>query len=492
MTRLWALLVLSAALAGAAAGQDVEGLRQPTNSALGIPLGEGLELLNNAEPLGKGRFRVRVLNRSHSVSIPELGEGSSYTGHYGLGFGVTPQIDASLMVPFLIDSVGGLNKYGTGDVVFGIKWGKPAKIPAGHYTGVQLLMGLPLGFKGKRGLDQFAGGVRPFSNEALDIGVQFLSDINFRPLSVYLNGGFFRSGNPEVLSQLVYGVGLETGRRHPRLSLNVEYQARVAFTEESRASGVLKVGGRFHMGRGIELELNREWGFLDHPVPGIFTFGLRLHGQMGAKRRLLARQTLYRPPPRPPRPYEPEQVLRIAIVDFAGYEEYGAGHRLVEKLRLQLAPHDSIQVVDLSRYTGIKTRGELKPEEALRLARRLRLDVVLSGRVARYEVERLTGTKVPYVFEVPEAAARVGLRYRVLSFADAARTRVESHTQEAAGEGRVRRRPRLLPLDRRDITAVQPAGELVRIQDEALDDLVGNMLATLAERYSWVPPSFMP
>ena len=486
---VWALALLSVS---AVRGQEIDGLRQPTNSALGIPLGEGLELLNNAEPLGKGRFRLRVLNRSHSVSIPELGEGSSYTGHYGLGFGVTPQIDASLLVPFLIDSVGGLNKYGTGDLVLGIKWGKPAKIPAGHYTGVQLLLGLPLGFKGKRGLDQFEGGVRPFSNEALDIGLQFLTDINFRPMSLYLNGGFFRSGNPDVLSQLVYGVGLETGRRHPRLSLNLEYQARVAFTEESRASGVLKVGGRFHLGRGIELEVNREWGFLDHPVSGIFTFGLRLHGQMGPKRSLLARQTLYRPPPRPQRPYEPEQVLRIAIVDFAGFEEYRAGHRLVEKLRLQLAPHDSIEVVDLSRYTGIRTRGELKPDEALQLARSLRLDVVLSGRVAYYEVERLAGTKVPFVFEVPEAAARVGLRYRVLSFADAARTQVEAHMQEANGEGRVRRKPRLFPVDRHDITAVQPAGELVRIQEEALDELVGNMLATLAERYSWVPPSFMP
>ena len=272
--------------------QDLNLLRRPQNSAISVPLGQGLDMIHSAEPLGKGRFRVRALNRSVGLTIPELGQGSIYTGNYGYAFGFSPAIDISFLVPFLLDSAGGLNKYGTGDPVVGIKYARQTKVPSSSHSAFQLLFTLPLGYKGEHALDK-VGGIRPFSSESVDLGLQYLVDLHFRRLSLYINGGFFRSGNLEVLSQLVYGLGIEVGRQNRWASFNAEYQARVSFTQESRASGALKFGTRIRLFRGIQLELNREIGFLDHPTKGAFTFGVRMHG---FRRKLGTRHTLYIPP----------------------------------------------------------------------------------------------------------------------------------------------------------------------------------------------------
>jgi len=155
-----ALFLLLAAIP-AAAEPDLELLRRPINTAISLPLGQGLDLIHAAEPLGQGRFRLRLGNRSTSVSVPDLGRGSSYTGLYGLGYGIRPDVDLSLLVPFFMDSAGGLTKYGTGDLALGVKWARPAQVPANTYTAIQVLIGLPLGFKGQTGLDQFQGGYGP-------------------------------------------------------------------------------------------------------------------------------------------------------------------------------------------------------------------------------------------------------------------------------------------------------------------------------------------
>jgi hypothetical protein len=358
------------------------------------------------------------------------------------------------------------------------------------YTGLQLLLGLPLGYKGEHALDQ-GGGVRPFSSQGLDIGLVGMMDIHFRKASVYLNGGLFKPGNPEVVTQLVYGLGVELWRGSRWVSANSEYQARVAFTRQSRAANILKFGVRIQTFRGVELELGRELGFLDHPTPALTTFGVRTHGYLtGGRRRFESRMALYKPPPPPKRLYDPKQVLRLAIVDFAGFEEYHAGRRLVEKIRTRLEPHDSLEVVDLSKYTGIPRKGALSPRESVDLARKLGVDVVVSGTVSQYEVERFAGLRVPYVFELPETDVVVGLHYRVMWFADPARTDMEAFTEQITGKGTLRKHVRLLPADRQDITVSRTAADLEGAHESALDDLVGNLLASMARTFSWIPPDF--
>lgn len=480
-------------LAGRGESQtDLSRLRIPTNAALSPPLGQGLDLIHGAEPLGKGRFRLRLTNRTNSVTVPDLGRGSAYTGLYGIAYGLRPELDLSLLVPFMMDSVGGLTKYGTGDLVLGVKWARPKIVPARSYTSVNLLLGLPLGFKGETGLDQFEGGVRPYSSQALDLGLQVEMDLHFRHGSLYLNGGFFRSGNPDILPQLVYGVGVESSRRHRRLRFNLEYQSRVAFSRQTQASAVLKAGTRVEVYRGVELELNREFGFLDYPFSTALTFGLRLHGTAKGRRRLESRSALYQPTPKAKPAYKPKRVTRLAVVDFGGFEEYQAGRRLVEKIKIRLEPHDSLVVVDLARYADIPKKGALTPEQAADLARKLGVDAVMTGSISDYKIDRFSGRHVPYLFEVPQTQVEVALRYRVLSFPGADPARMETFTQQVGGQGRVRDQVRLAPTDKRDITVSASARQLEAAQESALDDLAGQVLASMAAKFPWIPPDFLP
>ncbi len=471
---------------------DLTQLRQPTNAAISLPLGQGLDLVHGAEPLGKGRFRLRISNRTNSVVVPDLGQGSAYTGLYGASYGLRPDLDLSLLVPFMMDTVGGLNKFGTGDLVLGVKWARPKVVPSRSYTSFNLLLGLPLGFKGETGLDAFDGGVRPYSSNAVDLGLQVEVDLHFRHGSLLINGGFFRSGNPEILPQLVYGIGLESSRRHRRLRFNAEYQSRVAFSRQTQASGVLKAGARLEVFRGVELELNREFGFLDYPFTSAMTFGLRIHGMATGRRRLESRSALYQPVAKAKPAYKPKRVTRVAVVDFAGFEEYQAGKRLVQKIKNRLEPHDSLVVVDLARYADIPKRGALTAEQAGELARALGVDAVVTGSISDYRIDRFAGRQVRYLFEAPQTRVDVGLRYRVLSFSGADLSKMETFAQQAGGQGRVGEQVRLIPAEKRDITVSASARELEAAQEAALDDLAGKVLATLAAKFQWIPPDFLP
>ena len=490
MVRRTVLVIpLLSCLATASGGQDLVLLQLPTNSAISLPAGQGLDLVGSAEPMGKGRFRLRAQNRSATVVIPGSGNGTIYTGYYGLAFGFSDAMDVSLMLPVFMDGAGGLNKYGSGDPVVGIKWSRPGRIRAGTHTAFQLLLGLPLGYDGEHALDGI-GGFRPFSSGGLDMGLNGLLDVHFGRASVYVNGGLFKPGNVAVETQLVYGLGVEVGRTNRWISFNSEYQARVALGATSRAANILKFGVRVQLARGIELEFNQEIGLLDHPVPSQFTFGIRTHGVLSPRRRFSSRATVYDPPVPPKRVYEPESVLRLAIVEFEGFEEYAAGERIVDRLRQKLDPHDSLDVVDLTRYSGIPHRGALTPHQLSDIVSKLDVDVIISGELTHYDVERFAGARVPFVFEIPETEVKVGLRYRVMWFSSAARTEMEALSQEIEGEGRLRKRVRLLPADRRDITVARSAAEIRQVHEGALDDLVSNLLNNMSHHFSWVPPQF--
>jgi hypothetical protein len=482
MVRRTVLVIpLLSCLATASGGQDLVLWQLPTNSAISLPAGQGLDLVGSAEPMGKGR--------SATVVIPGSGNGTIYTGYYGLAFGFSDAMDVSLMLPVFMDGAGGLNKYGSGDPVVGIKWSRPGRIRAGTHTAFQLLLGLPLGYDGEHALDGI-GGFRPFSSGGLDMGLNGLLDVHFGRASVYVNGGLFKPGNVAVETQLVYGLGVEVGRTNRWISFNSEYQARVALGATSRAANILKFGVRVQLARGIELEFNQEIGLLDHPVPSQFTFGIRTHGVLSPRRRFSSRATVYDPPVPPKRVYEPESVLRLAIVEFEGFEEYAAGERIVDRLRQKLDPHDSLDVVDLTRYSGIPHRGALTPHQLSDIVSKLDVDVIISGELTHYDVERFAGARVPFVFEIPETEVKVGLRYRVMWFSSAARTEMEALSQEIEGEGRLRKRVRLLPADRRDITVARSAAEIRQVHEGALDDLVSNLLDNMSQHFSWVPPQF--
>jgi hypothetical protein len=132
----------------------------------------------------------------------------------------------------------------------------------------------------------------------------------------------------------------------------------------------------------------------------------------------------------------------------------------------------------------------LTPLAALDLGRKLGVDVVVSGTVSDYEVDRFAGLKVPFVFEVPETEVNVSLRYRVMWFTSQTKSEMESLTEEISGQGLLRKRVRLLPADQRDITVSRTALEIEDAHESALDDVVGNFLDAMSAQFSWIPPDF--
>ncbi|MEE3233057.1 MAG: hypothetical protein VX294_02740 [Candidatus Latescibacterota bacterium] len=467
-------------------GQNWSVIRRPANSALIPPLGQGLDYVSSAEPLGKGRFRVRMHNRSDAVTVPDVGKGTIFSGHYGLAYGLGNALEVGLGLPFLMDSIDGLNRYGTGDPVISIKVSRPKRIPNGVYVGSKVLIGLPLGYTGEHALDQF-NGTRSFSSGAFDIGVQLLGDLHFDYMSIYVNGGYYKSGNPDVLTLIGYGIGTEFWRSNRWLSMNIEYQSHVAFAARSEAQALFKAGLRFTPLPGVEVELSRQIGILDHPLPSSSSFGLRLHGIVPGGRRLISRQNDYSPGAKVNGNFEHVDFTRIAFVDFDGFEEFNAGARLVEKIRGSLEMFDNINMVDIKRYEDVPHKGYLSPQKALELARKLDVDIIVTGLVDHYEIKRFGGARIPFLFSLPETEIRMGMRFRVIEIDEAG---IETHSQTHAVQG-VRSEKlgmRFIPYESRNITKNATATQMNNLQDAVLDDLVGSMLAAMVEKSKWLSP----
>ena len=124
------------------------------------------------------------------------------------------------------------------------------------------------------------------------------------------------------------------------------------------------------------------------------------------------------------------------------------------------------------------------------MARKLNVDVVLTGAVEEFDVNRFAGLQVPYIIYLPEARVEMAMRYRVMEFFDAEKTEMQAYSDAITGSGVLRKQPRLLPTTGRDITATASAVELEMVQERALDNLVGNLLASMASQFTWVPPDF--
>ena len=467
-------------------GQKWSSIRRPVNSALVPPLGQGLDYVSSAEPLGRGRFRVRMHNRSNAVSVPEVGKGTIFSGNYGLAYGLGEALELGFSIPFLMDSIDGLNRYGTGDPVLSIKIARPKKIPSGVYFGSKLLVGLPLGYTGEHALDQF-DGTRSFSTGAFDFGFQILGDLHFELMSVYLNGGFYKSGNPDVSTLIGYGIGTEFWRNSRWASVNVEYQSQVAFATTSEAQALFKAGLKLTPFRGIEFELSRQVGLLDHPLPTSNAFGLRLHGMIGGGRRLVSRQDVYAPSSGINDNFEYTDSTKVVFIDFDGYEEFSAGARLAEKVRDSLDLYKNITVIDIKKYEDVPQKGYLPPQKALELAKRLDADIVVTGRVDHYEIKRFGGRTIPFLIARPETEISMGMRFRVIEIDDAGiETHFQTHVVEEMQSAKLGLR--FIPYENRNITRNATAMQMNDLQDAVLDELAGNMMATLVERSRLLTP----
>jgi len=148
--------------------------------------------------------------------------------------------------------------------------------------------------------------------------------------------------------------------------------------------------------------------------------------------------------------------------------------------------------VSFMQLLDIPRKGFLRQRQAVELAQKLGVDVVLTGRVEEFDINRFGGKQVPYLILAPEAVVEVAMRYRIIEFSNRDKLEIQAYSNRIKGKGRLRKRVQLLHTDRRDITSAATAREMVAVQDDALDDLVDNLLATMATQFTWVPPDFAP
>ena len=127
--RIWTCAVMFMLSAGRGAAQEI--LSEKVTPPFPIPVGEGLFRVASAEPVGRGSIVFRSVVEAYGLTVGKVGQGSSLTGHLGLGYGLGNNVDFLVSVPVLFDIAGGLAKYGTGDVNTTLKFGFPARTRSG-------------------------------------------------------------------------------------------------------------------------------------------------------------------------------------------------------------------------------------------------------------------------------------------------------------------------------------------------------------------------
>ena len=448
-------------LANRADGQSV--LAAQVAPAFPVPMAEGLFRIASAEPLGKGGYSLRYLNEAYKITVGKVGEGTSYTGHLGLGYGLTNSVDFVLSVPILLDVAGGLTKYGTGDIVTSLKLGFPGRFPSSFYFGFDLSAVHPYGYKGREALN-----VRPFHREARELSLRALMDLNRETVGFHLNLGYLLSSGSKTPG-LMYGAGVEVGKNQI-FTMTAEYW-------NEPGAGVLRskravIGAHMNLW-WLRLEAGIEKGMTDDlpNVAGIL--GLRIHKSLGVKARgPLGGRTRVAAPRGSGKP------VRVAVVNFSGFEQDGAGEMVAEKIKTALTRFGNIRVVDVG--TGAEF---LDPDAALRLAQVSDADVVITGRILRREMTRESQPNVPLVVGFPQTLAQVEADIRVIERDE----KGELLSTQIMGKSRQNRGVRLFPMPGDDRSSYLNVVEKERIWSEAVQQMVDGLFQQMAQTFKWLP-----
>lgn len=463
MKRLGLILAISVALAAGRAG--AQGVRaEDVAGPFPVPMAEGLFRIQSAEPLGKGGFSIRYLGEAYQIEVQKVGEGTSVTGHVGIGYGLAKGLDFTVSVPMLLDLAGGLAKYGTGDVATSLKLGLPSRFPSGYYFGLELGATHPYAYKGHEALN-----VRPFGRGGREIATRILFDLNREAVGFRMNLGYLLSSGSRDPG-LIYGGGVEVGRGQI-FTVTAEY------LNEPRGSGKRTARAVFggHMNLWwLQVEVGAEKG-ISKDLPNVAAVaGLRIHTTLGRKTRKFFGGRVRRIPVS----RAGEEAVRVAVVNFAGFEHHGAGQMVADRIKTTLAGFGHIRVVEVG--TGAEF---LDPDAAVRLAQVSEADVVITGRILRYELSRSARPNLPLVVGFPETVASLEADIRVVDRRD----KGEILAARLAGTGRQNRGVRLFPTPGDDRTSYLNVVERERVWEEAIRQMVEGLVGEIAQTFTWLP-----
>jgi hypothetical protein len=458
MRRLYFYLLALVLCGGPSGAQVTSELVSPPTA---LPMGEGLFRIASAEPLGKGGLYLRYSSEAYQISVRKVGEGTSLTGHLGLAYGLGNSVDFGLAVPVMFDVAGGLAKYGSGDITTTLKFGFPSKFPSSHYFGFDLSVLHAYGFKGRTALN-----VRPYSREGREISSRLLWDLNMDAIGFRANLGYLFTAVTRDPG-LMYGMAVEIGRGQV-FTMTGEY-----WNEPSALGGQTRravLGARMNLWR-LKLEAGVEKG-LTNDLPNVTAVaGIRLDPKLGRGHRR-DNPSIVR------KPKDMETSIRVAVVNLAGFEQQHAGELVAQEIKNKLTRYGHIRLIDV----GADARF-LDPDTAVRLAQEANVDVVITGRVLRYEMDRASKPNLPLVVGLPQTRALLAADIRVVD----RRNKGNVLSFSLTGTGQQNRGIRMFPTSGDDRTSYLSALDKQRVWTEAIVHMLNDLFEGMHDNFEWFP-----
>tara|TARA_Y100000588_G_scaffold174217_1_gene188208 strand:- start:1629 stop:3020 length:1392 start_codon:yes stop_codon:yes gene_type:complete len=462
MRRLTFLFAFLFALGSRADAQSV--LAEQVPPPFPVPAGEGLFRVGSAEPLGRGGFNIRMLSEAYQITVHEVGGGTSVTGQFAAGIGLTNNLDFTMSLPVMFDIAGGLTKYGSGDLVTSLKMGFPGRFPASFYSGLELAVAHPFGFKGEQALN-----IRSFSRQDREIAARLLFDINRETIGLRINLGYLAQSGIRNTG-LMFGGGVEVGRGQI-FTVTAEYSTEPNLLGGSTNRAVFGA----HMNLWwLQLQAGIEQGF-SRDLPDFSAIaGVRVHTSFGQKNRKAFGGRVRRVPVQK----NIDTAVSVAVVNLQGFEHEGAGEAIANRIRTALTRHGHIRLVEVGGGTAF-----LDPDAAIRLAEQSSADIVITGRVLRYEMARDSRPNLPLVVGFPETQAEVHTDLRIVD----TRENGEVLSAQLQGRGRKNRGVRLFPVSQDDRKSYLNVVERNRVWDQAIDQMVAGLLKEMVNNFDWFP-----
>lgn len=460
MTRFFLILVTLALITGRSDGQTVRAEQIPP--PFPIPAGEGMFRVASAEPLGRRGFSLRLLNEAYQIDVSEVGEGASVTSHLAMGFGLSNSIDFTMSVPLLFDIAGGLSKYGTGDLTTSIKLGFPGKFPASTYAGFELSAVHPFGFDKPQALN-----VREFTRGEREMAARFLLDINREAVGLRLNLGYLAQSGIRNTG-LMFGGGLEVGRGQI-FSATAEYLVEPSLIGDATERAVF--GVRMNLW-WLQFEAGIEQGFSPDLPEFSAIAGVRIQTNFRTKNRRTFGERIRRVP----MTRDEGKGVKVAVVNLLGYEHEGAGQAIASHIKTALARRG----VRLIHIEDDRT-AFLDPADASMLAEQYGAEVVITGRVLRYEMSRASRPNLPLVIGFPETQAKVEADLRIVEQGG------DVFSAQITGQGRKNRGVSVFPVTKDDRTSYLNVLERNQVWNEAIDSMVGGLMRQMSDNFGWFP-----
>ena len=367
-------------------------------------------------------------------------------------------------MPVMFDIAGGLTKYGTGDVTTSLKLGFPGRFPSAFYGGIEVSATHPVGFKGDRPLE-----VRPFSRGDREIASRFLLDVNREAIGIRINTGYlFQSGIRQ--SGLILGGGVEVGRGQI-FTVTAEYLSEPNALGSRTERAVF--GARINLW-WLQLEAGVEQGFSRDLPDFSGMVGVRFATSFGSKlRKVFGNRTR-----RVPVEKDLSTAIRVAVVNLQGFEQHRAGESMARQIKTALTRHGHVRLIDVGEGTAF-----LDSDGAVRLAEQAQVDIIITGRVLQYELTRNSRPNLPLVVGFPETAAKVNADVRIVD----ARENGDLFLTNLSGVGRKSRGVRMFPVAGDDRTSYLTEVEKNKVWDDAINQVVHNLLRQMSENFKWFP-----